>query len=318
MDHSIAFGPVPSRRLGVSLGINNIPPKTCSYACIYCQVGRTTEMTIEPRDVYTTDQIVTAVTARLREAEKDGVVIDYLTLVSDGEPTLDANLGATLAALKKLGPPAAVISNATLLWRPEVREALMLADWVSLKVDAVRELLWRRVDRPHGRLDLEVVQGGMLAFAESYQGRLVSETMLVSGANDEPEHLRELGAFLAELHPEIAYLAVPTRPPAEADALPPSESRLNAAYQVLAEQLPHVEYLVGYEGNAFGSSGDAVQDLLSITAVHPMREDAVKALLSQTGDGWALVEALLASGQMVAVPHGEYRYYMRRLPSLRR
>jgi len=318
MEHAIAFGPVPSRRLGNSLGINNIPPKVCSYACLYCQVGRTTEATLEPRDLFSTETIVAAARERLAAVAKSGEVVDYVTLVSDGEPTLDANLGETIRALKRLGPPVAVISNATLLWKPEVRQALMAADWVSLKVDAVDEAIWRRVDRPHGRLDLAQVQDGMRAFGADYRGRLVSETMLVNGVNDGRGHLLAVAGFLAELAPEIAYLAIPTRPPAESEAQPPSEARLNAAYQVLSERLPRVEYLVGYEGNAFGVSGDAAHDLLSITAVHPMREDAVAELLRRSDAEWALVDAMIANGQIVAVSHGEHRYYMRRLPSQRR
>ena len=318
MEHAIAFGPVPSRRLGNSLGINNIPPKVCSYACLYCQVGRTTEATLEPRDLFSTETIVAAARERLAAVAKSGEVVDYVTLVSDGEPTLDANLGETIRALKRLGPPVAVISNATLLWQPEVRQALMAADWVSLKVDAVDEAIWRRVDRPHGRLDLAQVQDGMRAFGADYRGRLVSETMLVNGVNDGRGHLLAVAGFLAELAPEIAYLAIPTRPPAESEVQPPSEARLNAAYQVLSERLTRVEYLVGYEGNAFGVSGDAAHDLLSITAVHPMREDAVAELLRRSDAEWALVDAMIANGQIVAVSHGEHRYYMRRLPSQRR
>jgi len=194
----------------------------------------------------------------------------------------------------------------------------MAADWVSLKVDAVDEAIWRRVDRPHGRLDLAQVQDGMRAFGADYRGRLVSETMLVNGVNDGRGHLLAVAGFLAELAPEIAYLAIPTRPPAESEVQPPSEARLNAAYQVLSERLTRVEYLVGYEGNAFGVSGDAAHDLLSITAVHPMREDAVAELLRRSDAEWALVDAMIANGQIVAVSHGEHRYYMRRLPSQRR
>jgi len=318
MEHAIAFGPVPSRRLGSSLGINNIPPKICSYACVYCQVGRTTEMTLEPRAVFSTEMIVAAASKRLEAVTDSGETVDYITLVSDGEPTLDANLGHTIRALKRLGPPVAVISNATLLWRPGVRQALMAADWVSLKVDAVDQVTWRRVDRPHGRLWLDVVQNGMRLFSTDYQGRLVSETMLVNGVNESRGHLLAVAGFLAELAPEIAYLAIPTRPPAETDVQAPSEARLNAAYQILSERLPRVEYLVGYEGNAFGASGDAAQDLLSITAVHPMREDAVVELLRRSDAEWALVEEMIANGQIVAVSHGDHRYFMRRLPSQRR
>jgi len=145
----IAFGPVPSRRLGQSLGINNIPPKFCSYSCVYCQVGRTPTRTIELREFYAPEAIVSAVTARVLEIQQRREPLDFLTFVADGEPTLDVHLGREIELLRPLGVRIAVISNASLLWKEEVRESLRRVDWVSLKVDAIRDEEWRRVNRPH-------------------------------------------------------------------------------------------------------------------------------------------------------------------------
>ena len=121
----LVFGPVPSRRLGRSLGINNIPPKTCTYACVYCQLGRTPRLQIERQTFYSTEDLCDAVTCKLRAARERHEPVDYLTFVPDGEPTLDENLGATIAALKPLGIPIAVITNTSLIWDPAVREALI-------------------------------------------------------------------------------------------------------------------------------------------------------------------------------------------------
>uniref|UniRef100_UPI001B80D389 radical SAM protein n=1 Tax=Desulfurococcus mucosus TaxID=2275 RepID=UPI001B80D389 len=194
----IVFGPVPSRRLGMSLGVNNIPAKTCTYNCVYCQLGRTTALTVERRVFYDPWRIVGEVESRLREAEEKGVRVDYITFVPDGEPTLDSNLGREIEAVKGLGKPVAVLTNASLLWREDVRSELAEADYVSVKVDAVREELWRRVNRPHGSLSLKRVLEGVEAFSSEFNGVLVSETMLL----DKVEYgggLEEVAGFLKGL-----------------------------------------------------------------------------------------------------------------------
>jgi wyosine [tRNA(Phe)-imidazoG37] synthetase (radical SAM superfamily) len=309
----ITFGPVPSRRLGRSLGINNIPPKICTYACVYCQLGRTLRMQVEREAFFEPVEILNAVQERMRRAQDVGESIDYLTFVPDGEPTLDANLGRSLELLKPLGIQIAVISNASLVDREDVREDLAKANWVSLKVDAVSEDTWRRVDRPHGTLQLEAIQQGMLHFAEDYGGHLVTETMLVQGLNDREDQLREVAEFLARLSPDAAYLAIPTRPPAEPWAQPPDETPINRAYQILKEAVEHVEYLIGYEGNAFAFTGDIEDDLLSITAVHPMREDAVDEFLMKAGADWSAVHRLEDDDFLVVTEHGGHRFYVRKL-----
>ena len=134
---TIAFGPVPSRRLGRSLGINNIPPKSCSYSCLYCQVGTTHGKTVVPQAYYPPTAIRDAVESQLGKARAANEAVDYLTFVPDGEPGLDENLGESIELLRPLGIPIAVISNASLLWREEVRAATGKADWVSVKVDSV-------------------------------------------------------------------------------------------------------------------------------------------------------------------------------------
>lgn len=309
----IAFGPVPSRRLGRSLGINNIPPKNCSYSCVYCQVGRTLQMRVERRVFYEPEEIVAAVRAKVAQTARTQEPVDYLAFVSDGEPTLDLHLGREIDLLKPLGLPIAVITNASLLWREDVRQDLMAADWVSLKVDAVDEPIWRRVSRPHGRLQLASVLDGALEFAKVYPGTLVTETMLVAGVNEGEEHLGEMASFLARLRPSTAYLAIPTRPPAEEWTRAPDEVALNRAYQILSQKVDRVETLTGYEGDAFAFTGDLEDDLLSITAVHPMREEAVRAFLAQAGADWAVVRRLLAQDQLVKAEYGGHAFYLRKL-----
>lgn len=309
----IVYGPVPSRRLGRSMGINNIPPKVCTYSCIYCQVGATTRREVERQDFYAPEAILQQVQEKLRWALRAGEPVDYLTLVPDGEPTLDANLGRLIHSLKPLGIKVAVITNASLLWRADVREELGAADWVSLKVDSIQEAVWRRVNRSHRWLRLDSILEGMVEFSRSYRGQMVTETMLVAGVNDDFDHMRRLADFLASLRASEAYLSIPTRPPAAKWVRPPAEEIVNCAYQTMSERIDNVEYLIGYEGNAFACSGDIEADLLSITSVHPMREEAVRDLVRKAEGDWSLVESLKDKGKIIEVEYGGRAFFMRRL-----
>jgi wyosine [tRNA(Phe)-imidazoG37] synthetase (radical SAM superfamily) len=313
----IAFGPIPSRRLGRSLGINNIPPKVCTYSCVYCQVGRTTRMRVGRRAFYAPEEIARAVRDKVESARVADESIDYLTFVPDGEPTLDVNLGSEIELLRPLGIKTAVITNSSLVWRQDVRADLLHVDLVSFGIDAALEEPWHRVNRPHGALRLNAVLGGLLAFRDCFDGQLITETMLVRDVNDGEENVTAVADFLARLKPDKAYLAIPTRPPAEHWARPPDEGVINSAYQVLREKVDRVEYLIGYEGTEFSVTGDVVEDLLSITAVHPMREDAVCALLARAEADWAVVEALVEEGRLAETRHDGRSFYLRRLPGRR-
>jgi wyosine [tRNA(Phe)-imidazoG37] synthetase (radical SAM superfamily) len=311
----LAYGPVPSRRLGRSLGINNIPAKVCTYSCAYCQVGNTAMMQVERRMFYNPERILLDVRSRIEKAKAAGEPIDYLTFVPEGEPTLDINLGLEIKLMKTLSIPIpiAVITNNSLISRQDVRDDLMEADWVSLKVDAVEEKIWRRINRPHGHLRLPIVLNEALTFARQFRGKLATETLLVRGVNDGEEHLRNVAAFLGQLNPDIAYLAIATRPPLEKWIRVPGEESLNRAYQILSEGVKRVEYLIGYEGNTFAFTGNIKEDLLSITAVHPMREDAVSAFLARAGAEWDVIHRLVSENQLIETQYQDHKYYLRKL-----
>ncbi|MCA6212909.1 radical SAM protein [Thermococcus bergensis] len=312
----IAFGPVPSRRLGKSLGINNIPDKVCSYACVYCQIGKTLRMEVKRRPFYPPELIFEEVRRKVEKAEERGERIDYLTFVPDGEPTLDANLGEEIEMLKSLNIPLAILTNSSLIWREDVRNDLLKLDFVSLKLDAVTEALWRKVDRPHKTLKLDKILEGILEFRRDFKGKIVTETMLIDGINYGDE-LKKIAEFLRELKPDMAYIAVPTRPPWEKWVKPAREDVINMAFHVFADAIgeERVEYLIGYEGNAFAFTGNVEEDILSITAVHPMREDALRELLKKANAGWDIVEKLIAEGKLIALEYGGKRFYMRKLKS---
>ncbi len=306
----LVYGPVPSRRLGRSLGLNNIPYKYCSYSCIYCQVGRTTKMRVEPSVFYQPGSLVSETKARIEKVGIEGRRIDYISFVPDGEPTLDQNLENLISVLKKeLAIPIAVITNGSLLWRDEVAQAASLADWVSVKVDSVVEPVWRRINRPDRRLELPKLLEGIRSFARSYGGGLVTETMLVENVNTDPEDLAELADFLSELSPKKAYLSVASRPPAEARVRIPTKGSIRRAREILADAGLTVEGLTAYEGDQFDVTADAEQDILSIAAVHPLRRDTLQRLLESAGADWKIVEKLLIEGRLVEKKHNQKTYY---------
>ncbi|MFW6150432.1 MAG: radical SAM protein [Chloroflexota bacterium] len=316
-DGYIAYGPVPSRRLGQSIGVNNIPPKTCSYACIYCQLGPTSHMDVTRDDFYDPADIVREVNKRLRHAQNASARVDFVTFVADGEPTLDRRLGQEIDLVKNLGVKVAVISNTSLITDPCVRQDLSRADWVSLKVDAADEDTWRHINRPHGSLGLDRIQAGAREFSAAFRGELATETMLVHRVNDAPEQMDAIADFLGQLELSTAYISVPTRPPALPDATAASEDALTTAHQVFLTRVPAVELLTGYEGNAFAYTGDARADLLSITAVHPMREDAVRELLQRCGADWHVVQDLVNGGQLKQAAYQGRTFFLRTLPKTR-
>jgi wyosine [tRNA(Phe)-imidazoG37] synthetase (radical SAM superfamily) len=310
---TLAFGPVPSRRLGRSLGINNIPPKSCTYSCVYCQVGRTEHKELQPREFFAPDTIAQAVQTHVSKLQQTGEQIDYLTFVPDGEPTLDVHLAETIDLLRPLGIKIAVISNGSLIWREDVQQGLNNADWVSLKVDSVTESVWRAINRPHPDIELSTVLDGMRRFAAQYKGTLNTETMLVADINDKPEMIAQVADFVSQLQPGKAYLSIPTRPPAEPDVHAPSEEVVNQAFQIMRSKVKHVEYLIGYDEGGYASTGDAEHDLLGITAVHPMREPEVRQLLEKTHQDRTLIEKLLAEKKIKQVDYAGQRFYVRRI-----
>jgi len=310
----LAFGPIPSRRLGRSLGVNNVPFKTCSYSCIYCQLGRTEKTTAKRRLFYDPEDLVSAVSGRIQAARKMGERIDYATFVPDGEPTLDVNLGKEISLIRQTGVPVAVITNASLLSLDSVRQDLLNADLVSFKLDAVTEEAWRRINRPCPKLRLDMILEGILRFAEVFKGKLLSETMIVEGT-DCGRDFGKMAAFLSKLRNlSKAYVAVPTRPPAEKWVRPASEEVVDNTFQVFEKELglDRVECLVDYEGHAFSYAGDVRADLLGITSVHPMRLEAVKEFLQAAGADWQVITQLLRENQIKRIQFEGNTYYMRK------
>ena len=309
----IVFGPIPSRRLGRSLGVNNIPPKICSYSCVYCQVGLTDSMSIERKEFYQPNEIFKEVSSKVKDLQGRGEKIDYISFVPDGEPTLDINLGKEISLLKPLGIKIVVITNSSLLDDEKVRADLMLADWVSVKIDSVDEKIWHQLNRPYGKLELQKILNGIKNFRYSFKGTFVTETMLVKGLNDNIESIKATVEFIKKINPNTAYILVPTRPPAEEFVKPPSEENLNIAYQIFNSRISNVEILTGKEGIDFSYSSDVEKELLSILAVHPMQLEAVEKYLNKAKADWTLIDTLIHKNMLKEVKYSGHKFLVRNL-----
>ncbi|HNX42852.1 MAG TPA: radical SAM protein [Bacteroidales bacterium] len=310
MVRTLIFGPVPSRRLGKSLGINNIPYKHCSYSCLYCQVGKTIKKQVSRCEFYDPDLLADGVRKYL-DALSEEDMPDYVTIVANGEPSLDLNLGFLIKKMKQNGLPVAVITNASLITSKEVREELGQADYVSVKVDTMNEKTWKTLNRPHSSLVLQHIKDSLLIFKEDYSGKLVTETMLVKNVNDSESEIYETSAFISSIFPDIAFISIPTRPTAFNKAYRPAEGNLVKAYAIFEQRGLHTEFLIGYEGNAFASSGNFTKDILSITAVHPMRREAVLELLQKSKSSERELNLLLSYGMIKEITYNNQVYYQR-------
>ncbi len=309
----IVFGPVPSRRLGKSLGINNIPPKVCTYSCIYCQIGRTLKMSCQRTIFYEPEYIFESAKSKVKEIINKGGIVDYITFVPDGEPTLDKNLGKEIDLLKSLGQKVAVITNSSLLDLDEVRLDLYKADLVSVKIDSIEQQTWKKLNRPHKSLDVEKIKSGLIEFSKSFKGILFTETMLINNYNDAPIDLIKTASFIKRLNPQKSFISVPIRPPAEKTVEIPNEEKINLAYQIFCENNLQTEVLIGYEGNDFFYSGNVEEEILSITSVHPMRKDAIESYLKKAGAGFGIIIHMIEKGKIKEINYKGHKYYLRKL-----
>ncbi len=312
---NIIFGPVPSRRLGKSIGINNIPHKVCSYSCAYCQVGKADIMQVNRQEFYHPDIIVRQLDYKLNCLSQSDFP-DYITLVPDGEPTLDIHLGELIVKLKSFGLPVAVISNSSLLYQPDVQSELMHADYVSLKVDTVNHTSWRKVNKPHKELNHSLILQSIRDFSKKFKGTLVTESMLLKDLNDSEEEMEMLAVFLQEIEPEIAYIAIPTRPLAFGGIFPAEEIAVAMAHETFSRHKLNAEMLTGYEGNAFAASGNFADDILSITAVHPMRKDAVMELMTKSNASELILNQLIENELIEKVTFNNQEYFLRRFSKI--
>lgn len=233
------YGPIPSRRLGRSLGIDPIPLKTCNWNCVYCQLGRSTPLTNERRD-YVPPEAILAEVAQVLARHSAGE-IDYISFVGSGEPTLHASLGHLIRAVKAMTTiPVAVITNGALLYLEDVRRDLLPADVVMPTVSAGTADLFRRIHRPHADAGFERLIEGVTAFRAEYSGQLWVEVMLIRDLNDTVPALRDLAGVLRAIKPDQVHIVLPERPPAEEWVEPPVDAEALLRAEAILGSVTHV------------------------------------------------------------------------------
>jgi len=230
---------------------------------------------------------------RLDELKLKKETVDYLSFVPDGEPTLDKNLFETIEVLQDFGIKIAVFTNSSLIWKKEVQSALNLADYVSVKIDAIEETTWKQINHPASSLNIKKILDGILDFKEKFNRTLTTETMLVDGLNDNEDELIKIAHFIVKVDPEIAYLTVPTRPTPLKNIHRPERVKTKNAYRIVKSIFNGTELLDEYEGNDFSISSETEESLISIMAVHPMRKDAVERYLKKSRSNWLMVKKLI-------------------------
>ncbi len=221
--NKMIYGPVPSRRLGISLGVDIVPYKTCSYDCIYCQLGKTSDQTLERKSYVE----ISSLLDEIKEMISLNSDIDYITFSGSGEPTLNQDLGQMIEKVKKLTQiPVAVLTNGSLLWNEGVREDLTQADLVVPSLDAVSEKIFQKVNRPLKGLRIEKVLDGIKIFCDQFKGKIDLEIMLVKNTNDSEEEIRKINRLVKNLRIDKIQLNTVIRPPGDPDAKPLNKEEL--------------------------------------------------------------------------------------------
>ena len=271
------FGPIPSRRLGRSLGVSPVPEKTCNYTCVYCQLGRTAHMINERRLFYPVDAII----GELKNFLQSGIPFDVITVVGEGEPTLYSGLGELIRRIKLLSEaPVAVITNGALMHDKTVREDLSLADIVLPSLDAFDEESWKKINRPYPRLDFKAAVEGLVQFGAEYTGEIWLEIMLVEGINTSDAALAALKKLCDSVRHERLYINTAVRPPAENWAKPASAETVQRA----AALLNGISIDKLSEGGFYSTIEDMYEAVISIIRRHPMNRFEIESFVAARKD----------------------------------
>jgi len=239
MKYKYLFGPVPSRRLGMSLGIDLVPKKVCSLNCVYCEVGRTTGLTAERKEYVLFDKVI----AELDHYFKNNPDPDYLTFSGSGEPTLNSRLGDVIVYLKKMRPdiPIAVLTNGTLLSDKKMRDELMGADVVLPSLDAATEAVFQKINRPVSGLSIDTVIDGLVEFGKSFKGKIWLEVFILPGYNYDENEILEIGKAIKRINPDSVQLNTLDRPGAEDNLISASRDELEKVMELL--EIDNVEII---------------------------------------------------------------------------
>jgi wyosine [tRNA(Phe)-imidazoG37] synthetase (radical SAM superfamily) len=299
------YGPVPSRRLGFSLGIDIIPFKTCSLNCIYCQIGPTTKKIIHRKEYLSSSGILSQIKKKLSSGQR----IDYITFSGSGEPTLNKILEKLIREIRKITSiPVAVLTNSTLLSQKSTRNALMHADLVVPSLDAATQEIFVKVNRPHSSLKLEEIIKGLWKFRQEFKGSIWLEIMLVKSVNDSPSHIRKLKKAIAEIKPDKVQLNTVIRPPAEKNAHPLSLRELEKINKVFGK---NCEIIAEFSREAQKSTPENLEGaILSLIQRRPVTlADISNSLGKGKNEITRSLDSLFVEGKIKSVIHKGLKYF---------
>jgi wyosine [tRNA(Phe)-imidazoG37] synthetase (radical SAM superfamily) len=297
------FGPVPSRRLGRSLGIDLVPFKTCTYDCIYCQLGRTTNKTMQMKEWISIDTVIKQFRERLHSKP------DYITLSGSGEPTLFSRIEELIARIKSITDiPVAVLTNGSLLWLPQVRKALKAADLVIPSLDAGSDRIFQYVNRPHPDISFSKMLEGLIKFRGEYEGQYWLEVFLLAGVTTAESEVSMLRTCIKSIRPDKVQTNTVSRPPAESFAEPVPLKQLEAVTKELYDK---AEVIADYRGVHTGEYFSAKRDdILTLLKRRPCSvEDIASGLGIHRNEVVKYLERLISEGKIIAKPFKKRLYY---------
>jgi len=311
MTRHFVYGPVPSRRLGRSLGLDLVPYKICSYDCIYCQVGRTKQKTIERKAYVQVGSIIEQVQQKL----KQGVVPDYITLGGSGEPTLNSEIGSLIYEIKRIsGIPVAVLTNGSLLSNRDVRDALVDADAVLPSLDAHNQEGFETINRPHPEINFETMMEGLIAFRKDYPGEIWLEVFVLDGINAEESDAIHFKRLIEKMNPQKVHINTAVRPTAEIYARQVSLEGLARFCQIIGEK---AEVIAPFRDAKKHERGILVEEeLLKLLTTRPCTlGDISSGLDVHENEVFEHISLLLKKHVIEAVQRGSVVYYQpKKLP----
>lgn len=299
------FGPVPSRRLGLSLGVDPVVPKTCTMDCVYCELGPTTDRTVLRAPYVDIDSILAELRGRLDERPR----IDFVTISGSGEPTLNVDLDRLIAGIRRMTDlPIAVLTNGSLMTDSLVCECLGAVDVVAPSLDAATQAAFEAVNQPDPSLDVQEIAGALAEFSARFEGELWLETLFVAGLNDDSGEIRVLAETIGRIAPDRVHVNTIVRPPTDSDAKPVEQERLREIARMLG---PRAEVIAGATERVQMMIDRGSEDLVvAMAARRPVTvTDIARAIGTSQADAAKLVSALTEKRVLMLVRHGRKRYY---------
>jgi wyosine [tRNA(Phe)-imidazoG37] synthetase (radical SAM superfamily) len=300
------YGPVPSRRLGRSLGIDLVPHKICTYDCIYCQIGNTTEKTLARKEYVPVKEIMEEVERFLKEGTAS---IDYLSLSGSGEPTLHSQICSVIEGIKAITSiPVAVITNGSLLYEEEIRQDLLHADIVLPSLDAVSSEVFMKINRPRPGFSTEKVIEGLVEFRKAFKGQIWLEILFCKGVNDGKEELLRMKKVIDRIQPDRIHLNTVVRPPSEKWAVPLNQKEMEEIRAFFGEKASIISEFDRHPPVV--SERDIKEEILRILKRRPLSlTDLSKGMGITREELEAYLNPLIQEGKIQPRPFGDSIYY---------